>query len=397
MIGLQLALKSIVREPRRHWIAVLGVVSVLVPLLLIWSMKVGFVSGLMQELRSAPSNLELRLRGDYLLDAAKVDEVHRIGGVGFVIPTARMLATRAFASLEGGAKRTPVSLMPTAQGDPLLQGVGGGAVDDRTALVSRGLADRLGVEEGSTIEISNVRREQTETLRLRLRVSDVVGSEGIGGQWVFVSPDLVQAVEAFIDGYAVPRFGVDGKPPGERQPVYSSLRIYADRIENVASVAEGLQKLGFAVESNAARIENVLRLDRILSAVVIVLGAILLSGLSLSVWAGLAAILEQLRRHVALLGLMGAGIWNIGLYFIAIGLLVALCGTLAAFASAYVLMKIGNGWLSGIAGTSRPVFELPMTSVISIFGIVMVLQLIITLVVAARAATVHPREMLRDD
>lgn len=396
MIGLQLALKSIVREPKRHWIAVLGVVSVLVPLLLIWGMKVGFVSGLMQELRSAPSNLELRLRGDYLLDATKLDEVRRIGDVGFVIPTARMLATRAFASLDGGAKRTPVSLMPTAPGDPLLQGAGG-VVDERTALISRGLADRLGVGEGSTVEISNVRRDQTETLRLRVQVSGVVDGEGIGGQWVFVSPDLVQAVEAFIDGYAVPRFGMDGKPSGERPPVYSSLRIYADRIENVASVAEGLRKLGFVVESNAARIENVLRLDRILSAVVIVLGAILLSGLSLSVWAGLAAILEQLRRHVALLGLMGAGAWNIGLYFVAIGLLVALCGTLAAFASAYFLMKIGNGWLSGIAGTSRAVFELPVTDITGIFGIVMMLQITITLVIAARAATVHPREMLRDD
>lgn len=396
MIGIQLALRSIVREPRRHVVAVLGMVSVLVPLMLLWSMKVGFVSGLMKELRSAPSNLELRLRGDYLIDSERVEQVRALSGVGFVIPTARLLATRAFASQPDGAGRTPVSLMPTAAGDPLTLDAPG--IDDTdSALISRSLAEKLGVSAGAVITISNQRRNQSETLRVEMRIAGIVTGEGVGGQWIFVHPDLVQSVEAFIDGYAVPSLGIDGKPPFERPHLFSGLRIYADRIESVSASANALQEMGFTVESNAQRIESVLRLDRLLNLIVIVVGAILLAGLSLSAWAGLSAVLAQLRRHVALLALMGAPGSSAGLYFIAVGAVVALCGTSLAAVSTYGLASLGNGMLSSLIDRSQPVFSLPARDIAGISAIVLLLQLAIAVWIAIRASTIHPREMIRDD
>jgi putative ABC transport system permease protein len=396
LIGLQLAIKSILREPRRHTVAILGMVSVLVPLMLLWSMKVGFISGLMRELRSAPSNLELRLRGDYLLDQAKVAEVRALPGVGFVIPTARLLATRAFASLPDGAHRTPVSLMPTAAGDPLT--IGAPAISDiKDALVSKALSEKLGVPVGGTITMSNQRRDENETLRLDLRVVGIVAGEGVGGQWIFVSPDLVQDVEAFIDGYSVPSLGLDGKQATGRPPTYSGLRIYAEKIEAVAGVAAALQQMGFVAESNAARIENVLRLDRVLNMIVIAMGGILLAGLCLSSWAGLSAMLAQLKRHVALLALMGAPRSSVGLYFVVIGSFAAFGGTLLAVLSSYGLASIGNRLLISTTGSDRPIFTLPSTDVAGLSVLVLLIQLVIATTVAMRATNIHPREMIRDD
>lgn len=395
MIGVELAAKSILRAPRRHVIAVLGIMSVLTPLMLIWSMKVGFVSGLMNELRSAPSNLELRLRGDYVLNAEKVAQIRALPGIGFVIPTARLLATRAFASLEGGARQTPVSLMPTGPGDPLTQE--GGRIDAGTALVSQTLAEKLNLSAGSLVEVSNFRRDQAESLRIRLRVLDRVQGEGVGGQWLFVAPELVQAVEAFIDGYAVPQYHIEGKPPADRPPIYSSARLYARSIEEVQRVEQGLEALGFVVESNAARINSVLKLDRILNAVVAVMGMILVMGLGLSVWAGLAAILEQLRRHIALLSLMGASRSNIGLYFITIGMTVAVIGTGGASLLTSALAQFGNRGLASVAGHGRTIFALPALDLAIICAAALLLQLAITLSIAMRATRIYPQEMLRDD
>ncbi|MCW1754161.1 MULTISPECIES: ABC transporter permease [Rhizobium] len=396
MIGVQLAIMSIIREPRRHTVAILGMVSVLVPLMLLWSMKVGFIAGLMRELRSAPSNLELRLRGDYLIDQNKVADVRSLPGIGFVIPTARLLATRAFASLSDGARRTPVSLMPTAVGDPLTVGAPD-ITDMKGALVSKALAEKLGVPVGGTIAMSNQRRDENETLRVDLKVAGIVAGEGVGGQWIFVSPELVQDVEAFIDGYAVPSLGQDGKPVAGRPRIYSGLRIYADSIEAVAGAAAALQQMGFVVESNAARIENVLRLDHVLNTIVIAMGGILLAGLCLSSWAGLSAVLAQLKRHVALLALMGAARSSIGLYFIVIGSFVAFGGTALAVLSAYGLAGIGNRLLIGVTGGDRPIFSLPSADVAGISAVVLLLQLLIALSIAVRASAIHPREMIRDD
>lgn len=396
MIGMQLAFRSISREPRRHVVAVLGMVSVLVPLMLLWSMKVGFVSGLMGELRSAPSNRELRLRGDYLIDQARIAEVEAVPGIGFVIPTARLLATRAFASLPDGARRTPVSLMPTADGDPLT--VGAPSLDEvGSALISKSLAEKLGISAGATMTLSNQRRNQSEILRVDVRIAGIVDGEGVGGQWIFVQPELVQSVEAFVDGYAVPSLNIDGKPPSDRSHLYSGLRIYADQIESVSGAVEALQGMGFAVESNAQRIESVLRLDRLLNMIVVAMGAILLGGLCLSAWAGLSAVLAQLRRHVALLALMGAQRSSAGVYFIVIGAFVALCGTCLAVLSTYGLAALGNGVLRGMTGGNQPIFSLPPADVAGISSIVLLLQLVIALSIAMRASTIHPREMIRDD
>lgn len=396
MIGMQLAFKSIFREPRRHVVAVLGMVSVLVPLMLLWSMKVGFVSGLMRELRSAPSNLELRLRGDYLINDTRLAEVRALPGIGFVIPTARSLATRAFASLPNGANRTPVSLMPTAAGDPLTIGAPNLA-NANSALISKSLAERLGVASGDLITLSNQRRNQSETLKVEMRVVGTVSGEGVTGQWIFVQPDLIQSIEAFVDGYAVPSLGIDGRPPAERSHLYSGLRIYADRIEAVSASAKSLQDLGFTVESNAQRIESVIKLDRLLNMIVAAMGTILLGGLCLSAWAGLSAVLAQLKRHVALLALMGAPGSSAGLYFIVIGTVVAVCGTAFATLCSYGLAAFGNHVFIGITSSKHPVFSLPPADIAGISGVVLFLQLAIALWIAIRASTIHPREMIRDD
>ena len=113
MIALTLAIKSFLRSPKPNIAAMVALISVLVPTMLLWSMKVGFIQSMLDELRTSPASLEIRVKGDYILTPEKLAEIRTLNGIGFLMPTARYLASRAFASHDNGRGRTPVSLLPT--------------------------------------------------------------------------------------------------------------------------------------------------------------------------------------------------------------------------------------------------------------------------------------------
>ena len=71
MIALDLAIKSILRSPKPNIAAMIALISVLVPTMLLWSMKVGFIQSMLDELRTSPASLEIRVKGGLCPDARK--------------------------------------------------------------------------------------------------------------------------------------------------------------------------------------------------------------------------------------------------------------------------------------------------------------------------------------
>ncbi|TLP42908.1 hypothetical protein FDK21_18965 [Cohaesibacter sp. CAU 1516] len=395
MIAFDLALKSFLRTPRPNIAAMVALVSVLLPMLVLWSMKVGFIQSMMDELRSSPASLEIRVKGDYSITPDMLSRIASLEGVGFAMPTARYLASRAFASEPTGRNRTPVSLMPTGVGDPLIPD-GLALQQEGDAILSSGLAEKMGLKAGDAFQIANSRRNQSEHMRIPLTVVGITSIEGISGNWVFVAPSIIADVEAFLDGYAVPRRGETGRDPLTRPNVHSGLRLYARDIEAVVDLAAQMRGLAFSVESNAQRIEAIRRLDRILSWIVIALAVILLIGLVLSIWSFMVVQLERLKSHIALLGLMGQKQPGTGLYFIFIGLFNALGGLLVANALALAAMALGNQQFRLFLDRRGDIFVLPMDHLALLNGVVLCLQLLLASFIAFQSSKIRPGDLFRD-
>lgn len=395
MISFGLAIKSFWRAPKLNMIAMLAIAATLMPIMVLWSMKVGFIESLLNDIRSSPSNLEVRIKGDYVLHPEQFREIAELRGVGFVLPTARYLATRAFATRPGGGNRTPVSLMPTASGDPLVKSIAGLSSAGGTA-ISKQLQTSLGVAVGDMIEIANSRRDGSEILRIPLRVESVEDGDSLHGNWVFVSAQIVQDIEAFVDGYALPQRGVVGRPLAERPEIYSGLRLYAAAMDDVAALANALEGMGFAVESNAARIEAIHRLDVTLSWLFLAIAAILLFALFLSAWSWLAIQLDRLRHHVALLVLMGLNRVGVSLYFVFIGIMNAIGGTVMACGASYAFLVVGNHLFHVLNDEKNSVFVLPFLHAASISVFVLLIQFLIAVLIAYKANRIEPKELFRE-
>ena len=394
MIAFSLATRSLLRNPRPNLAAMIALVSVLVPTLLLWSMKVGFIQSLMDDMRRSPASLEVRVKGDYVITPESLEQVRSLPGVGFVLPTARYLATRAYASVNNGRNRTPVSLLPTAPGDPLLRDFPAMQADE--AVISSELADTLELDANRAIEIANQRRPSGENLRIPLKVVKAISGEGISGNWIFVRPEIITAVEAFLDGFAVPSFGASGKPISERPDVYSGLRLYASDIDHVTALTAAMKDLGYTVESNAHRIETIRKLDAILSRIVAALALVLLIGLLLSVWSQMTIQLDRLRQHVALLGLMGQGRFGVGAYFLFIGVFNAIGGLLLADLLAVATMYLGNGQFRQFITRQADIFVLPPEHLLALNGGVLLCQILLASFIAFKASHIQPGVLFRD-
>lgn len=395
MIALDLAIKSFIRTPRPNMAAMVALVSVLLPMMILWSMKVGFIQSLMDELQSSPASLEVRVKGDYAISADQLSRITSLKNVGFVMPTARYLATRAFASDPIGRKRTPVSLMPTGQGDPLVPDTLHVAHEGE-AILSRALADKMVLSVGDPFEIANSRRSHQERMRIPLTVVGITDKEGIAGNWIFVAPSVVVDVEAFLDGYAVPHRGEEGIDPLTRPDVHSGLRLYASDIHAVVGLASQMRQLGFSIESNAQRIEAIQRLGHILSWIVAMLALIMVIGLVLSIWSFMIVQLERLKSHIALLGLMGQQQPGTGFYFVFIGLFNAVGGLVVANILAWSAMALGNHQFRSALDRQTDIFILPFEHMGLINGAVLLLQMLLASVIALQSSKIKPGDLFRD-
>ena len=149
------------------------------------------------------------------------------------------------------------------------------------------------------------------------------------------------------------------------------------------------------MQSNAARIEAIQQLDKILSGIVLAIGLVLFVGLTLSVWSGMVIQLERLRPHVALLGLMGQGLFGVSMFFVFIGLFNALGGILLADGLTLLLTWLGNMQFQGVYGNFAAIFALPVRHIALIDAGAFLLQLMLASFVALKSTYIRPGDLFR--
>lgn len=309
---------------------VLALGAVLIPLLVLFGLKYGIITNLLDPLKKDPRYREIIPSGSGDFTPEWFAELRRRDDVVFLVPRTRAIAAsiklRAAGSDSG--RIVDVELVPSASGDPVL-GTGLPAPEGYGQVVlAAGTAEKLGVRSGARLEgiVSRIRHDEQETVRLILNVIGVASPGAFTRDGLFVSVDLLVAIEDFRDGRAVPALGWNGAAPRKEGRDFAGFRLYARGIDDVADVRAALLAQGIDVRSRIADIALVKTLDRNLSIIFWIIAVIVVIGYCLSFGTSVWANVDRKRHEFSLLRLVGLRTRGIVWFPIVQALLTALFG-----------------------------------------------------------------------
>ena len=339
---LGLALNDI-RHDRGAFLGLcIALAAVLAPLLLLSSLKSGITGALLDELRSDPSTLQLHFLNDKSINPDTFSEIASLPGVGFIAPLGRQIAETvelATADLRSEA----ATLQSSGEGDPLLDKLAPPDITD--VIVSETLADRLEIETGQSLVLILSNRHSGAENPIEVTVTGV--SALVTGRFALAHPKLTLAVQAVASGTAVPIFGIDGNPPVSAAPDVTRLRLYAQTLPDVAPLAKELERRGFIIGSDGARISGILALEKnlnwLLGSIVLLAGVGYSLALAVSLWVNV----QRKRKSLAMLRLMGLKTRDMVLFPLIQAGSVAITGTLLAFAVTLCVGLVMNNRFEG--------------------------------------------------
>lgn len=381
--------------------SVLGVAVVLAPLLVLFALKFGIVTGMLERLANDPRNLELRPIGQNRFTEAFFERLGKEPDVGFLLPNTRYLA--APLALRNDAQRgsppVEVAMVPTAPGDPLLGERARTMTDELTIVVSDSVGRQLAVQPGDRVTglVGRQVAGEREQVTLELAIGEILPVAQQGRDVAFVALPLLLATEAYREGLAVPAFGWTGEQRSDASRTYASFRLYAASIDGVLPLRAWLLAERIETDTKAGEIVWIDELDRGLTTLFSIISILGITGYFISMAVSLWASVVRKQRDLSVLQLIGYTSWLVALFPVVQALLAAACGAALAIAI-YLLVEPGVNALFAERLADRTVqarllpthFALAIAA--SLAG-----AAIAASVAGLRAALVQPAEGLRDD
>ena len=239
-----LVFRLAVADLANEWILssclVMAVAAVLAPLIILFGLKYGTIETLRDRLIQDPRNREIRPMVSASFSRPWFEDLARRPDVRFVVPATRQIS----ANVAGGIlhpemqnspkKNSPakkidkvsLNLIPTLAGDPLILENRAPVPAGDECVLSRSAAEAMGARVGDTLA-ADARRlvgSDVETGHLTLRVAGILDERACALKSLFAGLPVVEAVERFKDGMAVPEYGWPGKTP-TAYPVYDGLAV----------------------------------------------------------------------------------------------------------------------------------------------------------------------------
>ncbi len=223
---VRLAFRDLLHDWLLSTCLVLAIASIIAPLLILFGLKSGVIGVMRGRLVEDPANREIRPAVSRRFPRSWFEQVRgEHPEVAFVIPMTRQISTSVTAVAPGG-KRTPLSLMATGADDPLLTENGAAVPGKGACVLTDGAAAALAIDPGTDLrfEVTRIVHGQPEKARLSLRVGAVLNARASGLKAAYVPLEVLEAVEDFRDGRAVPAFDWPGRLP-EAYPVYDGVLV----------------------------------------------------------------------------------------------------------------------------------------------------------------------------
>lgn len=331
------------REARLSACAVLALVAVIAPLLVLFGLKYGLVGSLTERLQRDPAVREIIPLGGTRLQAEFIEALSQREEVAFAIPRTRQIAATSELQVAPGEARVSVEMLPTALGDPLLQGLPVPR-ELHQVVLSHTAAEKLGVTAGSQVQarFGRQRGSDLQWQQTPLQVLAVLPLAAFERDALFAPKVLLEAVEDYRDGFAVAALDWPGAAAGQAPRIYPGFRLYARTLEDVEPLRQYLTTQQVQVVTQAAQIAQVQALSRNLDLLFWLITALALGGALAATSAGAMAAVERKQRELAVLRLLGFGSGALLLFVI----LQALYSGLFASLLSALLYRLAEGGLN---------------------------------------------------
>ena len=354
-----LGLKALWRQRLLLLFTSTGLAAVLGPLLLLYGFKFGIIAALLTALRDDPTNREIVLRGNYVLQQPVIEKFRSWPEVAFVVPATRTIAARLDLV---GPEPDPVSVgagvLPSGAGDPLLPA--GMDLQPGQIALSGALAQRIKAKVGDRIKGRNQRNMDggPEQIVFDFTVVHIVDRRFATGDRAYIAVDTLAKLEAFLDGYEVPDLKIVGKPLAERIEAAANVRLYGRSIEDVPVLDRRLADAGYLIYSKAEDVAGILGLNRSLATVFTMIAGIGSLGYGVSLAASLLGNIAHQRKLLSLIRLMGAGRRSLLLFPLAQGLAIAGAGFAMSAGLFFAVAWVANSRFAAFVPTNTEVCRL---------------------------------------
>ncbi|NRF67072.1 lipoprotein ABC transporter permease [Aquincola sp. S2] len=395
---LRLAWRELWHERGLALCAACVLAATLAPLWTLWGLERGVIGALIARQDGDPLMrlIEPESTGQARFDDAWFTRVRAWPEVAFVMPSVRSAAALVELINDGAPAPITPELRATAAGDPLLAGLP--APSGRSLVLSAEAARKLAAAPGRTLTIPMERQRdgQKETAALEVTLAAVLPLAASDGIAALAPPPLLEAIEAWRDGYLVPALGPTGNGAPPQRTAHARFRLYATSIREVAAISARLENEGVSTRTRAREIEATLGLQRNLRGVLSLIGSAALAGAAIALVALQVATLKRKRRDHALLKLTGHGRgWLIALPGLQ-AVVVALVGAILALVLYGAAALAVNRYFATQLATGESAVRLNAVDMLAGAAAAIIVSLLPALWGGWRASTVEAADELRE-
>jgi len=400
---LRLIAELAARDYRHDWIMstcyILALAAVLMPLLVLFGLKFGIISNLLEPIKQDPRYREIVPVGSGNFSNAWFEAMSARSDVVFIIPKTRAIAATMKVRVPDSqvGRIIDVEMIPSAAGDPSMGAELPGPGESDEVILSASAADRLGAQAGTRIEgiVSRTQNDRQETELIPLTVIGVAPAGAFSRNGIFVSIDLLTAVEDYRDGRSASGAGLTTASDADPDRMYAGFRLFADEIDNVETLRAELARQGVDVRTKSADIELVKSLDTNLSIVYWVIALVSVGGFCFSFGASLWANIDRKKGEFSVLRMVGFHTQGIVWFPLLQALFTGVLGWVLAAVAYFVVQVALNAMFMDNLGAGQSVCRLLPGHLLLALLLTLVAAITAAVLGGARVARMEPSSGLR--
>ena len=356
------------RDCREEWPSalcmLLSITAVLVPIMLLLSIRAGVIGQLQGELAQSPQARELVTVGEPSIDSALVDKLRASDNVAFVAPRTRLLSAGALLRSMDLARGIELDMIPSGPGDPLVHAKWRPGTVALSESAARGLDTQLGQKVLLVID-RRTTEGADEQARIPLTVIAIVDNRVSRNNLslAYLPARLVSAAERWREDPTMRDIDKAGDAANAPRVAhkFSGLRLFARTIDDVDNLRRELQEKGIETESRAGDIRLVQRLKTSMNIFIGSLAALMSGGLVLALGAIQWGWVERKRYDYSYLRLLGMEPRELGALPVVQAMMMVIPGGMLALVITLLAQLVINRLFAGQLGALRDISRIDLT------------------------------------